>query len=336
MANYIPSSSDKIVLAESLDRTKPFYSISMFAAHQFLRTLWPEGFLHHKTLKNGSVLFEVSDKNDLTASCKEHAIEHNGEQYSIKLSLHETLNYAKGTFINKRLNDRPLSELQAELKDQKVIKIERVPFEVDGVPMQSSRYVLTFDSTAPPEFIQVGFDRIAVKKFFEAPLFCTKCQKYRHTKNNCKNAAVCKTCATAHKKSKPCGPVKCVNCQGGHPANDRDCPIKKQEIAIRRIQANDRLNPTEARRQYFEQKKADDAENDLETQVEEVTNKLEQLEKSSEIHAKIISELYNKIKILEQENCKLQQASTSQGNLMAGAAGKSKKGKKKYTPLELE
>lgn len=62
---------------------------------------------------------------------------------------------------------------------------------------------------------------------------CTKCQSYGHTKNFCHKTAQCVKCAGKH-TTKDCprkekdNNVKCVNCEGNHPANYRGCTVHKQ------------------------------------------------------------------------------------------------------------
>lgn len=62
---------------------------------------------------------------------------------------------------------------------------------------------------------------------------CQNCQRYGHSKNYCHRSPRCVKCAGDHltkncerkTKSKD---VKCINCQGNHPANYRGCIVAKE------------------------------------------------------------------------------------------------------------
>lgn len=62
---------------------------------------------------------------------------------------------------------------------------------------------------------------------------CMKCQRYGHTKNFCNKSPRCVKCTGSH-LTENCArkernqEVKCVNCNGDHPANYRGCIVHKQ------------------------------------------------------------------------------------------------------------
>lgn len=61
---------------------------------------------------------------------------------------------------------------------------------------------------------------------------CSKCQHFGHTKSYCKRIPRCVKCLLAH-KTEDCtrnvkdNNVKCVNCNGDHPANYKGCEVYK-------------------------------------------------------------------------------------------------------------
>jgi hypothetical protein len=62
---------------------------------------------------------------------------------------------------------------------------------------------------------------------------CTKCQRYNHTKNWCNYSSRCVKCAGDHATSdcprkEKSSEVKCVLCEGNHPANYRGCIVHKE------------------------------------------------------------------------------------------------------------
>lgn len=60
------------------------------------------------------------------------------------------------------------------------------------------------------------------------PLQCFHCQQFGHKAQFCSLQEKCVKCAGSHNtedcKKPPTTPPKCVNCQGEHPANYRQCP----------------------------------------------------------------------------------------------------------------
>lgn len=62
---------------------------------------------------------------------------------------------------------------------------------------------------------------------------CTKCQRYGHTKNFCNRQPRCVKCTASH-STKECpikeksSIVKCVNCNGNHPASYKGCIVYKE------------------------------------------------------------------------------------------------------------
>lgn len=62
---------------------------------------------------------------------------------------------------------------------------------------------------------------------------CTKCQRYGHTKNFCHRQPRCVKCTSSH-STKDCpikeksSNVRCVNCNGSHPASYKGCSVYKE------------------------------------------------------------------------------------------------------------
>ena len=90
-----------------------------------------------------------------------------------------------------------------------------------------------------------------MSQFIPNPVRCYKCQKFGHTKFNCRKNEVCTKCGqeghTDHQECK--NEAKCVNCQGKHESNDKECPKWKQEKEIQRIRAERGISYIEAKKQ---------------------------------------------------------------------------------------
>ena len=114
-------------------------------------------------------------------------------------------------------------EIFEGLKD--VIKLDRISVYRDGQRKPPGTFILMFQSQTLPKYIRVGYYRVAVSQFIPNTIRCYKCQKFGHTKLNCRKNEVCNKCGKDHTDSQECtNEVKCVNCQGNHAFNDKTCP----------------------------------------------------------------------------------------------------------------
>ena len=76
----------------------------------------------------------------------------------------------------------------------------------------------------------LGYYRVAVSQFIPNPVRYYNCQKFGHTKFNCRRNEVCTKCEQEdHADSQECkNEAKCINCQGSHSSNDKECPKWKE------------------------------------------------------------------------------------------------------------
>ena len=110
---------------------------------------------------------------------------------------------------------------------QKITKKPLSLFAVELEPADNNKSIYTI------EYL------LNMKIKFEVPHYnreipqCTNCQTYGHTKNFCSRAPRCVKCTGSHRTSnclrkKRSDQVKCVLCEGNHPANYKVCEIYKQ------------------------------------------------------------------------------------------------------------
>ncbi|GBN92764.1 hypothetical protein AVEN_247803-1 [Araneus ventricosus] len=99
--------------------------------------------------------------------------------------------------------------------------------------MQTKHFILTFNTPRLPEYIKAGYVRCSVRPYIPNPLRCFKCQRFGHSKTNCRGTLTCARCAVAGHESTGCTAIeKCVNCQGKHTSFSRSCPKWKVEKEI--------------------------------------------------------------------------------------------------------
>ena len=147
-------------------------------------------------------------------------------------------------------NDEELKDL---LEGQAVVGVTRETYKnkSTGEKVKGKRYRITFDKRVPPKYIQFPSMGIQLKceLFVPLPARCFYCQQIGHYEDQCKNkpkGKVCHRCASRHVQVEgvACSlPVKCVNCQGDHPASYRGCPAFRQEQGIKRKAVEDRMSP---------------------------------------------------------------------------------------------
>ncbi|GBN41236.1 hypothetical protein AVEN_78761-1 [Araneus ventricosus] len=78
---------------------------------------------------------------------------------------------------------------------------------------------------------------------------CFKCQRFGHSKTNCRGILICARCAVAGHESTDCTAVeKCVNCQGKHTSFSRSCPKWTVEKEIVATKFKNNMSFPEARR----------------------------------------------------------------------------------------
>ena len=83
------------------------------------------------------------------------------------------------------------------------------------------------------------------------PLRCYNCQKFGHHESKCLKPPVCKKCGGSgsdHVEHTCTNPINCINCQGNHPADSRDCVVWKREREINQVKYSNNIPFPEARK----------------------------------------------------------------------------------------
>ncbi|GBN04963.1 putative RNA-directed DNA polymerase from transposon X-element [Araneus ventricosus] len=119
----------------------------------------------------------------------------------------------------------------------------------DGELIPTKHFILTFNTPRLPEYIKAGYVRCSVRPYIPNPLRCFKCQRFGHSKTNCRGTLICARCAVAGHESTGCtADEKCVNCQGAHTSFSRSCPKWELEKEIVALKFKNNISFPEARR----------------------------------------------------------------------------------------
>ena len=242
----------RFLIMEGTDLQHPLHKLSPFAIHKGILGISGEP-VSVKKLRSGQILIEFDKQHYSTnlLKCKSFV------QIPVQVTPHKTLNTKKGIIRCADLRDCDDDEILDELKDQGVIRIQRMTINRNGMRRPTNTFIVTFDGSKLPRYITVGYLKVKVDMFIPNPIRCFNCQKFGHFRSNCKHEEVCANCGKAkHDSDRECpNAANCVNCGGKHSAHSKDCPRWQQEKEIQRIkcelnlsylEAKKRLNPTQS------------------------------------------------------------------------------------------
>ena len=242
----------RFLLIKGTDNERPLTKLSPFAVNKAIVAVLGSDPFNIRKLRNGDILVEVdkeAQSSKLLKTTKLHLTMDN--VIPITVSPHYSLNTKKGVIRCPDIKECSDEEILEGLKDEGVIKLDRISVFRDGQRKPTGTFILTFQSQTLPKYIRVGYYRVAVSQFIPNPVRCYKCQKFGHTKFSCRKNEVCTKCGHEdHTDSQECkNEAKCVNCQGKHASNDKECPKWKEEKEIQRIKAERGISYTEAKKQ---------------------------------------------------------------------------------------
>ena len=126
--------------------------------------------------------------------------------------------------------------------------MHRICRKVDGIFVPSTNLILMFDKPSLP---------VRMQQYVPNPLCSFKFRRFGHTQEHCISQAICVSCdQKAH--SPPChSSLCCVNCDGPHGSNSRDCPKLQMEKEIQNIRATDNVSFPDTRCCYQAQHSVD-------------------------------------------------------------------------------
>ncbi|GBN03102.1 hypothetical protein AVEN_208865-1 [Araneus ventricosus] len=184
-------------------------------------------------MRSDDLLVEVASRKQAQQILKLHHL----STIPVSVRPHETLNTSKGVITCGRLLNLSIEEIRQELSGQGVQDVRRINIRRNGVLIPTKHFILTFNTPRLPEYMKAGYVRCSVRSYIPNPLRCFKCQRFGHSKTNCRGTLACARCAVAGHESIGCtADEKCVNCQGKHTSFSRSCPkweLEKEVVTLK-------------------------------------------------------------------------------------------------------
>ena len=176
---------------------------------------------------------------------------------SVECKSNYALNHSKGFIYAPQLMPYTAKKLEEELKDEGIVKVERMMKKIDGVLTPQPGLVLTFASTKLPNAISAAWYKFKVKQYIPRPRRCFYCQEFGHVLSSCRrkemgNDPICVNCgsvAHGHCQRDP----SCIHCGGNHPSSSLKCDVFLMEQEIQAVRITERISFSEARLKVLNQ-----------------------------------------------------------------------------------
>ncbi|XP_055940885.1 uncharacterized protein LOC129971290 [Argiope bruennichi] len=254
--HFVPLSSnldnhfDKyFVLKRISEKNETFESVSPFLVQKAIAATVGDVTSIRK-MRSGDLLVEVNSRKQAHQIQKLKAL----STVPVSVSPHHSLNISKGVITCGEIFNLPVDLITAEMKSQGVTHVQRITIRRDGNVLETKHHILTFKSPKLPEFVYAGYIKLPVRPYIPNPLRCFNCQRYGHSKANCRGTLTCARCAAKDHDSQQCSaPEKCVNCGGSHASYSRLCERWQLEKKIITLKIKENISYPEARRKLSPQ-----------------------------------------------------------------------------------
>ncbi|XP_037816097.1 uncharacterized protein LOC119606601 [Lucilia sericata] len=120
-----------------------------------------------KKLRNGTILVRTKNLNQANKLIQLNNL---CENINILVTWHNSLNYVKGVIYSNDLREIPDDEILNELKNQNVIKIEKIKRKVNNKIEETGLIIITFGSTTLPTELNIGYERVKIRTYIPLPL----------------------------------------------------------------------------------------------------------------------------------------------------------------------
>ncbi|XP_055924603.1 uncharacterized protein LOC129987679 [Argiope bruennichi] len=231
------------------EKDETFQTVSPFLVQKAINATIGEPTSIRK-MRSGDLLIEINSRKQAQQLQKIKAL----ATIPVRVTPHQSLNTSKGVITCGEILNLPVDLITKELKSQGVIHVRRITIRRDGETIETKHHILTFMSPKLPESIYVGYIKRPVRPYIPNPLRCFKCQRFGHSKANCRGTVTCARCSERGHESQECSAQeKCVNCKGDHTSFSRSCPRWQLEKEITAVKIKEELSYPEARKKVLSQ-----------------------------------------------------------------------------------
>jgi hypothetical protein len=202
----------------------------------------------------------------------------NSTRYKLKSTENVKFSQVRGTVRASSLLLESDEDLLDYLRDQKVIKIDRMKKMDNGTLKETGTFILTFNTTTLPAKVLIAWETLQVRQYYDRPMQCKNCFGLGHTKKRCTKSSRCSKCGQENHQANTCNQqMKCVNCEQPHISTSRDCYQIQRETSIIKTATDLKISFKEARQQLNEFEKS---------QISGFSNTLKQSENKNYTHEK--------------------------------------------------
>ena len=193
-----------------------------------------------RTLTNGSLLVETETSSQVGQLIEIEDV--------VNIPVHAEIAYhigtVRGVVDDASICDKSEEEVLAKLKSQNVVNVRPI-FKGEGPSKERTKYtILSFRLNKLPSHVYFGRVRHKLKPYRMKVIQCNKCWWFGHHTNRCKRSSICKACGGRGEDhdndaclADPGIQIKCSNCSGTHPADDKKCPVWKKQLDIKHIRS---------------------------------------------------------------------------------------------------
>ena len=170
-------------------------------------------------------------------------------QQKVAVESHKSLNQSKGTVFSEALSNSTQEEILEALKNQHVLKVERLKAKIRGELQDTHRYVFTFNKPDLPASIKItDWHHELISLYIPKPMRCANCQRLGHTRKHCRRQVpVCARCAQEGHQAQGClNDPKCANCGEPHRSYDTKRPLFTFKSEILATQIKNKMSYAEA------------------------------------------------------------------------------------------
>lgn len=223
----------------------------------------------------------------------------------VVVNFHPNLNISRCVISCYELIRMAENDILHNLARQGVIRVQRITRKVNGERANTSTLILTFNRCNYPSHVKIGLLRTPTRPYYPNPLLCYGCARYGHSSVRCPGPKRCLNCSAEHEiaRDEICNEdAHCINCNGPHRPNNRQCPVFKKEMEVIRLKVDHNLTFSEARKRVDQQLGSYAA---AAAQQTADRKKLEELEKRMEQKDEYIAHILGEMKKKDEQIEKL-------------------------------